>query len=57
MIKDKQPEKMVECDVCGEMVPVSQTEHCTFCGRTYCFDCEGYSVGICQLCEEEEDDL
>ena len=47
-------ERTTECDVCGEIIPVSQALHCDNCGRTYCPDCEGYSVGLCEICENEE---
>lgn len=44
------------CDICGDTVPVDKTEHCNMCGRTYCLDCEGGSVGICETCEDEDDE-
>lgn len=51
----EEKKRMTTCDLCGDEVPVDQTEHCNFCGRTYCLNCEGGSVGICYVCEDEDD--
>ena len=44
------------CDVCGDQILITDCHHCDECGRTYCNDCEGGSVGMCELCEEELDE-